>query len=389
MRERDSGRLDLDKPIQTYVPWFNIREAANSDGPVTARGLLTHSAGLPREADTPYWSDVRFPDLATVKARVSQQQNLYRPQDWFQYSNLGMTLLGEAVQASSGEKYADYVQRHILTPLGLSRTTTELPNRLHGSEFAVGYSARRLGWSRQPIAPYTVNAIAPAAGFASTAEDLARFASWQFRLLGRGGAEVLKASTLREMQRVHWVFPEDANQFWGLGFIVNKAGDNWLVGHDGYCPGYRSSLNMQPKDKIAVVVLSNVDDVDSSELGRQLLKLVGPDLAKAAKPPEPSKPAATAPQVDLAQFEGRYLRTRSESDTYVAPYGDELMAISLFNPDPSGSLVRLKPLGGERFVRLRKDGSEAEERRFERRPDGTMVYWVHSNYLEREPATSR
>ena len=58
---------------------------------------------------------------------------------------------------------------------------------------------------------YETRGIAPAAGFASNVEDLASFASWQFRLLNKGGSEVLKASTLREMQRVHWVDPNWKN----------------------------------------------------------------------------------------------------------------------------------------------------------------------------------
>ena len=62
------------------------------------------------------------------------------------------------------------------------------------------------------------------------AEDLARFASWQFRLLDRGGTEVLKAGTLREMHRVHLVDP-DFETMWGLGFEVDRLEKTTFVGH--------------------------------------------------------------------------------------------------------------------------------------------------------------
>ena len=84
---------------------------------------------------------------------------------------------------------------------------------------------------------FLVNGIAPAAGFASTVEDVARFASWQLRLLEKGGKEILAANTLKEMHRVHWTDP-DWNTTWGLGFSVSRSDGKTYVGHGGlvFCP---------------------------------------------------------------------------------------------------------------------------------------------------------
>src|SRR5207244_302422 len=135
--------------------------------------------------------------------KLSSQEDLYPADTDYQYSNLGMSLLGEVVASASGQPYPEYVQKNILNPLGLKDTTPEMPEKQRGARLATGYSAILRDRTRQPMPFFQARGIAPAAGYASTVEDLGRFASWQFRLLSKGGKEVLAANTLREMQRVH------------------------------------------------------------------------------------------------------------------------------------------------------------------------------------------
>lgn len=388
MRERDAGRLDLDKPIGGYLDWYTIRDVQKPDGPVTARGIMSHVAGLPREADTPYWSMTSFPDLSTVKERLSQQSNLYRAYQNLQYSNLGMTLLGEAVASTSGQNYHDYMRRHFIAPLGLTRTTSDLPRSHYGDQLAIGYTARKTGWKRKPIPFYTLNAIAPAAGFASTAEDLGKFASWQFRLLSQGGESVLKSSTLREMHRVHWMTPDRPDQTWGLGFISWQHGGKTMVGHDGYCPGYRTALMMRPQDKIAVIVMTNVNDIDPNTLGNTLYDLVAADIVKATTTKTATTPSPVAAQAgnkpDLSIYEGLYASSIYDDESYVVAYGDELLIAELYSDEPAKDPPRYRYVAGNTFRRIRKDDTLGEELRFDMGANGRAVrVWSHSNYLDR------
>jgi CubicO group peptidase (beta-lactamase class C family) len=107
---------------------------------------------------------------------------------------------------------------------------------------------------------FQAKGIVPAAGYSSTVIDLARFASWQFRLIGGGKEEVLRANTLKEMQRFQWM---DPNTTWGLGFTVWRSSGKSYVGHGGICAGYRSQLTLQPQEKIAAVFLANSSGVNS------------------------------------------------------------------------------------------------------------------------------
>ena len=285
MQQRDAGKLRLDDPVARQLSWFHLKHA-EGEGDVTIEGLLTHASGLPQEPNIAYWSapDFPFPSREEIVAKVPTIDALYAPEATFQYSNIGFTLLGEIVAATSGQAYGAYAKEKILAPLGLTSTTPEIPVGERGKRLAVGYSSRDREGKRQPLPFFTINAVAPAAGYASDAGDLARFASWQFRLLANGGTEVLKATTLREMQRIHWAEP-DFEMLWGLGFHIWRSGDKTFVGHDGSCPGFRSALLISRTDRIATVFLANAQSLDAQDWAQKLYDIVAPAVAAAVKEP--------------------------------------------------------------------------------------------------------
>jgi CubicO group peptidase (beta-lactamase class C family) len=129
MQQVEAGKVQLDAPLTTYLPWAQFKPPTGDTGPITLRGLLTHSAGLPRESDSPYWTgpDFPFPTHEQIVSVLSTQTALYPAQRYFQYSNLGLTLVGETVAAVTHEPYTDYAQTHILSPLGLTDTRTHMP----------------------------------------------------------------------------------------------------------------------------------------------------------------------------------------------------------------------------------------------------------------------
>ena len=129
MQLRDEGKLSLEDPIAKHLPWFTMKPAEGGRE-ATIVGALTHSAGLPRESDYPYWSgDFDFPTREKVMERIAAQQPLYPSDRYFQYSNLGLTLAGEIVAARSGKPYDQYVRERTLAPVagGLSSAARRNP----------------------------------------------------------------------------------------------------------------------------------------------------------------------------------------------------------------------------------------------------------------------
>ena len=182
---RDQGLLRLDDPVSKHLSWFNIEQSYSDSPPITIRALLTHSSGLPRESDYPYWNapQFNFPNREKVLEQLGHQKTLYPADRYFQYSNLGLTLAGEIVAAVSGQDYTTSVENNIIRPLGLTDTRPEMPENLYGTKLATGYSAMTRNGLRNKLPFFNANAITPAAGFSSTADDLGLFAIWQLSLL--------------------------------------------------------------------------------------------------------------------------------------------------------------------------------------------------------------
>ena len=377
MQLRDAGALTLRDPVAEHLDWFEIGQGASNGAPVRIKGLLTHSSGLPRESDFPYWleQDFPFPDRQQVIDRVREQEMLYSPNRLFQYSNLGLTLAGEVVAAVSGEPFEDYVQAEILDPLALIDTRPRFPQELHGKQMAVGYSGKSRAGKRRPLPPFYTRGITAAAGFTSSVNDLARFASWQFRALSGTDESVLAGETLREMQQVAWVDP-DWKTTWGLGFVVNEADGKTVVGHGGACPGYITSFLLVPEHKIAAIALTNASDGPAYDITTNMLKIIGGALEKI-------EAEAKEPPLPLAPFEGNYGSRIWGGEIALRAWADRLVGVSL-PADQIGDLLRLKHVEDDTFVRVTDDGDERERWVFQRGDDGAVNGLLrHSNVLER------
>ena len=365
----EAGRVHLDDPVTTYLPWAKLQPLDQDSGPITLRALLSHSAGLPREADLPYWTgpDFLFPTEEQLRSGLTKQTPLWPASLRFQYSNLGLALVGDTVSAVSGEPYGEYVQAHILGPLGLTDTHPFMPMSLYNKRLAVGWGAITRQGSRELLKPFDTRAMTPSAGYTSTADDLARFAAWQFRLLRTNQREVLKASTLREMQRVQFVDP-DWRDMRGLGFEIMRKGDQTWVGHDGECPGYHTILWLRPATETAVVLIMTGEHPRADAAA--IFDILDKRRAWKFAPPSP------AHDVDLESYAGRYSAQPWQPELAIVPWADGLALLWLPSTDPAEDVEILKPKGGDLFRRVLADGSEADEVRFERDASGHVRRFV-------------
>ncbi|MFX4377496.1 serine hydrolase domain-containing protein, partial [Acinetobacter baumannii] len=75
MQLYEADKVRLDAPITTYLPWATLKPIGTDSGPITLRAVLSHAAGLPREADFPYWSppNFTFPTRDQLRDRIGQQ----------------------------------------------------------------------------------------------------------------------------------------------------------------------------------------------------------------------------------------------------------------------------------------------------------------------------
>jgi CubicO group peptidase (beta-lactamase class C family) len=370
MQLRDAGKLSLDDAVSKHLPWFAPGMVNPDARPPTLRDLLRHSGGLPAEPDHTVWSepDLAFPSRDGLIERVSSLKMSYPTNADFNYSNLGYSLLGEVVSVVSGMEYSDYLQQNILEPLGLEATTPYLPTDLLGSKMAIGYGRWPRAGSRVKITSCDARALTPAGGLASTVEDLAEFAMWQFRVLDGKDDALLSQQTLMEMQTVQWSDPE-----WGLGFSIWHMGNSRFVGHQGGCPGYKSQIILDPEQKIAVVVMVNATDA--------------PQFTLVFRAYEIMAAALTAPMTKVeglrewAEYTGYYTADKSWSEVELLEWDGSLSVMWIPTPDPLGSLEKLKRVEGNVFRRVKSDGKLGKHYVFKTDAAGNSISMKFNNNL--------
>jgi CubicO group peptidase (beta-lactamase class C family) len=380
MQLRDEGLVSLDQPVAEYLDWFAIQDAHPDDEEITVRNILSHSSGLPRESDYPYWSnpDFVFPTRQEVMERIDEQATLYPASRYYQYSNLGLTLAGEIVTAVSGQDFHERVRDVVLEPLGMTSTFSDIPAQEWGKRLALGFSELGRDGTRRSLPLFEANGIAPAAGFASSTADMTRFAAWQFRLLGGGDREILRGSTLREMQRVQWI-GHDWGTARGLGFGVYRVNGETYVGHGGACPGYYSRFLLEPKTKVGLIVLTNAIGSPTDLFTERGHELLGPAIQQAKDDPD------DLPQrdPDLDRYVGVY--DSAWGQTAILRWKDGLATLWLGTRNPQANLTELKKTGEHTFRRVRKDDdSLGEEFFFEVDENGEVTrFRQHSNWEDK------
>lgn len=337
MQLRDAGKVHLDDKVSTYLPWFQIRPADADDPAITIEELLTHSAGLPREAG-PHWSELSFPDAEGVEQFIKNSRAPFSPEIRWKYSNLGFTIAGMVVEAVSGEKWAAYVQNHIFDPLGM--TASSVDRDVEG--LATGYGDRRPDGTRAKMPFVDARAMAAATGITSNVEDMAKFVSLQFRQGKVGGSQILSTGALRQMHRVR-VLENDWQSGNAIGFAVTRVKDNVYVGHGGSYFGYKTQTFMQMGPKVGVIVLTNADDGDPKEIALHLMQSVGEAVAKASHAAPPSVPWDPA----WSRFAGTY-RSPIGGEVDVVELNQRLVTINPSGPFPEKP-SQLQPVGNAQF----------------------------------------
>jgi CubicO group peptidase (beta-lactamase class C family) len=257
----EAGKIDLDAPVQRYLPWFRVADSQAS-AQITVRHLLNQTSGLPTSSGESLDSDDR-PGAAERHGRSLATLRLTSPPGCaWEYSNSNYVLLGLIIEAAGGESYADYVQRQIFTPLEMGHTyTSQAQARQNGlavANLAVGHQYRFMMPFAAPNMPLAQSGLA-GGGLISCAEDLARY---MIALLNRGrygDVQILSGDGIDELQ--HGV--GELNAFglslgqYGMGWFVGTIGKTKLAWHGGTLPDFAAHMALMPEHKKGVVLLYN------------------------------------------------------------------------------------------------------------------------------------
>ena len=310
--------------------------------------MLTHSSGLPREAG-PHWSDLDFPTSEEVQALMSDRRAAFSPEVRWKYSNLAYTIAGMVVEKVSGMGWADYLQQNIFDPLGMSSSSVDRED----PKMATGYGRRMPDGSRQVFPFVDARGMAAATGLTSTVEDMARFVSAQFRKGKRGGDRLLSTASLREMHRVR-MLENTWTRGQGIGFSVRRIDDELYVGHGGGYPGFTTNTSIQLDSKVGVIVLTNTNDSNPSQIAQQLMSTVGAAVAEATEP----EPKRVTWDPSWERFAGVYRDRGGWGETRVLVMNERLVTMNPWARS-IGEPIELEPRGDGTFLMLAPTGGGA------------------------------
>lgn len=267
LKLHENKLINLDHSVSDYLPDFKFKN-------VTIRDLLKHRSGLWNYMylTENYWDK----DIAPNNLEVVDLLNTYAPRlnfpsgRYFSYSNTGYVVLGAIVEKVSSLTLGDYLKEEFLLPLCLDETYVEKTD-LNASNILNGYQPYRRSFIKLP-AGFHNNAIGDKGIYAS-AEDLFKW----FRNLKNG--EILSKKS------VDLMFGRDKggnNKRYGMGFRLDKKGNEPVIYHNGLWDGFRNGLEYHPKQDLVIIVMTHTQNKRKRYFQKQLVRTTK-DLIKTAE----------------------------------------------------------------------------------------------------------
>jgi len=263
----ESNRLDLDTPVSHYLTRWQLPNSTFNNEKVTVRRLLSHTAGLTDGLGFgDYEADEAIPrvELELKNPRASSGEDVeivvgIEPGTEFQYSGGGYLILQLVVEEVSGVAFVDFVERVLLEPLGMSRSSYRFLGNLENASLSYNVDGS--------VAPTFQYASPAATGFASTASDLSKLVE---ALVKRPEALPLKSATVEAMREPHGFMMGAA--VWGLGTIlfVQAPNGDYVFGHDGANdPAINATLRINPETSDGIVMLVSGHPTLASNIGSE------------------------------------------------------------------------------------------------------------------------
>ncbi len=323
----DEGKLEWDKPVRNYIPWFRLYDPFASER-LTPRDLVTHRSGLPRH-DLTWYNNFEASREEFVR-RLAHLKPTADLRERFQYNNLMFLTAGYLVEVLTDKKWEDAIRSHVFEPLGMRRTNFSVEDSQKDEDFAFPYREREGKIEQIPFR--NITNIGPAGSINSSVNEMSH---WLLVHLNGGkfeGNQIIGPQTVEDMHLAHMptgetpAIPEVSPADYGLGWFVDSYRGHPRVHHGGNIDGFSALVSMLPQDGVGFVALVNKDGTPLPELlVRQATDLIldlepkdwiGEAAERKAKGEEASKEAkqkkhtrrrsGTKPAHRLEEYTGDY-----------------------------------------------------------------------------------
>lgn len=240
----EQGRLELDAPVQKYVPAFPQKQFE-----ITSRQLAGHLGGIRHYKRADYVNQKRFETVSDSVKNFQDDPLLHQPGSKYAYSTFGYVLLSAVIEGAAKQDYREYMYTQVFKPLGLNDTVADDNRKVieHRSRF---YSKDAEGKISNEIYMDTSDRLA-AGGFLSTADDLARF--------GMSHLDSFFKPKSRDTIFTSQKISEGKETGVGIGWRIGKdSKGRTIYHHGGDTIGGRAFLIVYPDSKIVIAITSNL-----------------------------------------------------------------------------------------------------------------------------------
>jgi CubicO group peptidase (beta-lactamase class C family) len=263
----EAGQIELDAPVQTYLPWFRVADPEAS-AQITVRHLLNQTSGFSSATGLKEFaaSDMSEDAIESSVRRLQDEKLAHPPGATHEYSNVNYITLGLIVQTVSGQPYETYVQEHIFDPLEMRHSFASQAEAVQDG-MATGY----VTWFRIPIAkdlPFDRSKL-PEGRLICSVEDMAHFLLAQINGGRYGDASVLSSEGMAEMHRPA-VPTGSTDEFYGMGWFIGPTNDVPTIWHGSDLPNFSGSLLIVPEERLGIVVMMNTNGIFMSQAYRQI-----------------------------------------------------------------------------------------------------------------------
>ncbi len=280
----DSGKLEWDKPVRTYLPDFQLYDDF-ATREMTPRDLVTHRSGLPRHDGLWYGRSFNREELYR-RLKYLEPSASFRSR--WQYQNLMFLTAGYLVERRTGRSWDDLIRERVFAPLEMTRSNTSVRDLPAADDAALGYvwrdcpaekAAGMVGTAGAAGAaapsstecglvqvPYrNIDAVAPAGSINSDVEEMLHYIQFHIdsgRYNGRAILSKEKASMMETPQMLvgdQEIWPDELGvATYGLGLSVTSYRGRKLVQHGGGIDGFISQMSWLPRERIGIMVVTNM-----------------------------------------------------------------------------------------------------------------------------------
>ena len=253
----ETGKIDLDAPVQTYLPWFELADKEAS-AKITVRNLLNQISGMSTKDGNRFWADQQ--GIEEAVRGLTTVQLTHPVGTTYQYNNFNYIISGLIIEKVSGQSYADYVTQHIFEPLDMRHSYAALAPAL-----ADGLSDGHIYMFGRVFRDERVRSSAalPSGFLMVSAEDMTHFAIAQMNDGSYSDTSVLSPQGIAEMHAP--AVPEVGGSYWGIGWDVGEFEGMPAIGRVGDTGHFRAMIALLPEKGLGVILFANASGFEQSK----------------------------------------------------------------------------------------------------------------------------